>query len=55
MWHIRIVKGKIELIEDKIIEIKIERADIVKKIVWQYDAPEHHLTSWQFCFVQECS
>ena len=31
MWHIRIVKGKIELIEDKIIEIKIERADIVKK------------------------
>jgi hypothetical protein len=31
MCHVGIDKGKIELIEDKIIEIKIKRADIVKK------------------------
>ena len=32
MCHVGIDKGKIELIEDKIIEIKIKRADIVKNL-----------------------
>jgi hypothetical protein len=30
MYHIRVGKGKVKQIEDKIIEIKIERADIGK-------------------------
>jgi hypothetical protein len=42
MYHIRVGKGKVKQFEDKIIEIKIERADITKKFVRQYYAPEHH-------------